>query len=230
MSPVEAAAYRKELELKIRGKDVPKPVKTWHQTGLMTKTLEIIKKLNYETLMPIQAQALPVIMSGRDCIGVAKTGSGKTLAYVLPLLRHIKDQPPVVSGDGPIVVILVPTRELVKQIHSDIKKFAKALGFRCVPVYGGSGIAQQIGELKRGTEIVVCTPGRMIDMLCTNGGNITNLRRVTYFVLDEADRMFDMGFEPQITRIIQNIFVLIVKLSCFLQLFLTRLRSWLAGY
>ena len=205
MTSEEVVAYRKELELKIHGKDVPKPIKTWHQTGLTSKILETIKKLEYESPMPIQAQALPIIMSGRDCIGVAKTGSGKTLAFVLPMLRHIKDQPPVVAGDGPIGLIMAPTRELVQQIHSDIKKFSKVLGIRCVPVYGGSGVAQQISELKRGTEIVVCTPGRMIDILCTSGGKITNLRRVTYLVMDEADRMFDMGFEPQITRIVQNI-------------------------
>ncbi|XP_062015496.1 DEAD-box ATP-dependent RNA helicase 42-like [Rosa rugosa] len=205
MSPEEVGACRKELELKIHGKDVPKPIKTWHQTGLTSKILEIIKKLNFEKPMPIQAQALPVVMSGRDCIGVGKTGSGKTLAFVLPMLRHIKDQPPVEAGDGPIGLIMAPTRELVQQIHSDIKRFAKVLGLRCVPVYGGSGVAQQISELKRGTEIVVCTPGRMIDILCTSGGKITNLRRVTFLVMDEADRMFDMGFEPQITRIVQNI-------------------------
>ena len=205
MTPEEVVACRKELELKLHGKDVPKPIKTWHQTGLTSKILETIKKLNYEKPMTIQAQALPIIMSGRDCIGIAKTGSGKTLAFVLPMLRHIKDQPPVEAGEGPIGLVMAPTRELVQQIHSDIKKFAKALSIRCVPVYGGSGVAQQISELKRGTEIVVCTPGRMIDILCTSGGKITNLRRVTYLVMDEADRMFDMGFEPQITRIVQNI-------------------------
>jgi len=205
MTVEEVAFYRKQLELKIHGKDVPKPVKSWNQTGLTSKILDTIKKANFEKPMPIQAQALPVIMSGRDCIGVAKTGSGKTLAFVLPMLRHIKDQPPVVVGDGPIGLIMAPTRELVQQIHSDIRKFTKVMGIRCVPVYGGSGVAQQISELKRGTEIVVCTPGRMIDILCTSSGKITNLRRVTYLVMDEADRMFDMGFEPQITRIVQNI-------------------------
>ncbi|KAK1399982.1 DEAD-box ATP-dependent RNA helicase 42 [Heracleum sosnowskyi] len=204
MTSEEIAAYTLELELKIRGKDVPKPIKTWHQTGLSTKILDKVKKLNYDKPMSIQAQALPIIMSGRDCIGVAKTGSGKTLAFVLPMLRHIKDQPPLVSGDGPIGLVMAPTRELVQQIHHEIKKFAKVVGLRCVPVYGGSGVAQQISELKRGAEIVVCTPGRMIDILCTSSGKITNLRRVTYLVMDEADRMFDMGFEPQITRIVQN--------------------------
>ncbi|KAJ4847296.1 DEAD-box ATP-dependent RNA helicase 45 [Turnera subulata] len=205
MTPEEVAAYRKQLELKIHGKDVPKPVQAWHQTGLTRKILDKIKKLNFEKPMPIQAQSLPVIMSGRDCIGIAKTGSGKTLAFVLPMLRHIMDQPPVEAGEGPIGLIMAPTRELVQQIHSDTRKFAKVMGIRCVPVYGGSGVAQQIGALKKGAEIVVCTPGRMIDVLCTSGGKITNLRRVTYLVMDEADRMFDMGFEPQITRIVQNI-------------------------
>ncbi|KAI5013268.1 hypothetical protein ZWY2020_028222 [Hordeum vulgare] len=143
-------------------------------------------------------------MSGRDCIGVAKTGSGKTLAFVLPMLRHVKDQPPAAPGDGPIGLVMAPTRELVVQIYSDIKKFSKAFDVNCVAVYGGCAVAQQIGELKRSAEIVVCTPGRMIDVLCTSAGKITNLRRVTFLVLDEADRMFDMGFEPQITQIVQN--------------------------
>ncbi|KAM0873291.1 hypothetical protein ACQ4PT_038165 [Festuca glaucescens] len=204
MSAEEVAAYRKLLELKVHGKDVPKPIKMWIQSGLTSKLLDTIKKLGFEKPMPIQAQALPIIMSGRDCIGVAKTGSGKTLAFVLPMLRHVKDQPPVVPGDGPIGLIMAPTRELVLQIYSDIKKFSKVLGINCVPIYGGSGVAQQISELKRGAEIVVCTPGRMIDILCTSSGKITNLRRVSFLVLDEADRMFDMGFEPQITRIVQN--------------------------
>ncbi|KAI5008341.1 hypothetical protein ZWY2020_009389 [Hordeum vulgare] len=203
--PAEAAAaYREQLDLKVRGKGVPKPIKAWVQSGLTSKLLGTIKKLGFDTPMAIQAQALPVIMSGRDCIGVAKTGSGKTLAFVLPMLRHVKDQPPAAPGDGPVGLVMAPTRELVVQIYSDIKKFSKAFGVNCVAVYGGCAVAQQISELKRGAEIVVCTPGRMIDVLCTGAGKITNLRRVTFLVLDEADRMFDMGFEPQITRIVQN--------------------------
>ncbi|KAJ0263675.1 DEAD/DEAH box helicase domain-containing protein [Hirschfeldia incana] len=201
----EVNTYRKQLEIKVHGKDVPRPIKSWHQTGLTTRILNTIKKLNFEKPTPVQAQSLPIIMSGRDCIGVAATGSGKTLSFVLPMLRHIKDQPPVESGEGPIGLVMAPTRELVQQIHTDIKKFAKSLSIRCVAVYGGSGVSQQISELKRGAEIVVCTPGRMIDVLCTNSGRVTNLGRVTFLVMDEADRMFDMGFEPQITRIIQNI-------------------------
>ncbi|KAL4430956.1 hypothetical protein ABPG75_006212 [Micractinium tetrahymenae] len=206
MTPAEVEEYRRQLDgVKVRGKDVPKPVKNWHQCGLSSRVLDVLRKGGFERPLAIQAQALPVIMSGRDCIGIAKTGSGKTLAFVLPMLRHVKDQPPLVQGDGPVALSMAPTRELVTQISKEVKRFAKSVGLTCVAVYGGSGVANQITELKRGTEIVVCTPGRMIDILVTSGGKITNLRRVTYLVLDEADRMFDMGFEPQIMRIVQNI-------------------------
>lgn len=206
MTPDEVEEYRRQLDgVKVRGKDVPKPVKNWHQCGLSSRVLDVLRKGGFERPLAIQAQALPVIMSGRDCIGIAKTGSGKTLAFVLPMLRHVKDQPPLAQGDGPVALSMAPTRELVTQIAKEVKRFAKAVGLTCVAVYGGSGVANQITELKRGTEIVVCTPGRMIDILVTSGGKITNLRRVTYLVLDEADRMFDMGFEPQIMRIVQNI-------------------------
>lgn len=144
-------------------------------------------------------------MSGRDLIGIAKTGSGKTLAFLLPMFRHIMDQPALESGDGPIAIIMTPTRELATQIYAESRKFAKPLGLRVVAVYGGTPISEQIGDLKPGAEIVVCTPGRMIDMLAANSGRVTNLRRCTYVVLDEADRMFDMGFEPQVNRIIDGI-------------------------
>uniref|UniRef100_A0A7I4FQD3 RNA helicase n=1 Tax=Physcomitrium patens TaxID=3218 RepID=A0A7I4FQD3_PHYPA len=121
----EAEAYRKELELKFRGKDIPRPLKSWNQTGLNSKVLDAIKKLGFEKPMSIQTQALPFIMSGRDCIGIAKTGSGETLAFVLPMLRHIMDQPPLQQGDGPIGLIMVPTGELVQQIYNVIRKFSK---------------------------------------------------------------------------------------------------------
>ena len=206
MTPPEVAAYRKQLDgVKVRGKDVPKPIRNWNQCGLSTRVLETIKKLGFDKPLPIQAQALPVIMGGRDCIGIAKTGSGKTLAFVLPMIRHVKDQPPLAPGDGPIGLIMAPTRELISQIGKEVRRFSRAAGLECTCVYGGSGVANQISELKRGSEIVVCTPGRMIDILATGAGKITNLRRVTYLVLDEADRMFDMGFEPQIMRIVNNI-------------------------
>lgn len=180
--------------------------------------LEVIKGLGYPAPTPIQGQAVPAIMSGRDVIGVAKTGSGKTLAFLLPMLRHLKDQRPLEQMEGPIAMIMTPTRELATQIYKEGRPFFKALNLRvrCVfyslqdaaepgsrmmqaaCAYGGSPLKDNIADLKRGAEICVCTPGRMIELLTTNSGRVINLRRVTYLVLDEADRMFDMGFEPQV--------------------------------
>lgn len=105
------------------------------------------------------------------------------LAFLIPMFRHILDQPPLEEMDGPIGVILTPTRELAMQIAKECKKFTKNMNIRTVCVYGGTGISEQIAELKRGTEIIVCTPGRMIDMLAANNGKVTNLRRVTYLVM-----------------------------------------------
>ncbi|MCJ1444452.1 MAG: pre-mRNA processing RNA-helicase [Stictis urceolatum] len=206
MTLEEVADLRLELEgIKIRRSDAPKPAIKWSQCGLGAQTLDIISKLNYERPTAIQSQAVPSIMSGRDIIGVAKTGSGKTIAFLLPMFRHIKAQRPLQNLDGPIGLIMTPTRELATQIHKECKPFLKALGLRAVCAYGGAPIKDQIAELKRGAEIVVCTPGRMIDLLAANSGRVTNLRRVTYVVLDEADRMFDMGFEPQVMKILTNI-------------------------
>uniref|UniRef100_A0A3B3SG79 Probable ATP-dependent RNA helicase DDX46 n=1 Tax=Paramormyrops kingsleyae TaxID=1676925 RepID=A0A3B3SG79_9TELE len=206
MTQEEVNVYRLELEgITVKGKGCPKPIKTWVQCGISMKILSALKKHSYEKPTPIQAQAIPAIMSGRDLIGIAKTGSGKTIAFLLPMFRHILDQRPLEESEGPIAVIMTPTRELALQITKECKKFSKPLGLRVVCVYGGTGISEQIAELKRGAEIIVCTPGRMIDMLGANSGRVTNLRRVTYVVLDEADRMFDMGFEPQVMRIVDNI-------------------------
>ena len=199
MTPDEVKLYRESLgDIQVRGKNVPKPIKAWSQAGLNTKIMNVLKKCNYEKPTPIQAQAIPTVMSGRDMIGIAKTGSGKTLAFVLPMLRHCLYQPALDENDGPIAIMMTPTRELALQIYKETRKFCKPLKLTVACIYGGSGISEQIAELKKGAEIIVCTPGRMIDMLSANNGKVTNCRRCTYLVLDEADRMFDMGFEPQV--------------------------------
>ncbi|XP_036279705.1 probable ATP-dependent RNA helicase DDX46 isoform X3 [Pipistrellus kuhlii] len=122
-----------------------------------------------------------------------------------PFRKNFYVEVPELAKMSQEAVIMTPTRELALQITKECKKFSKTLGLRVVCVYGGTGISEQIAELKRGAEIIVCTPGRMIDMLAANSGRVTNLRRVTYVVLDEADRMFDMGFEPQVMRIMDNV-------------------------
>jgi len=206
MTDEEADLLRLQLDsIKIRGIDCPRPVTKWSHYGLPAACLDVIKRLNYTAPTSIQAQAIPAIMSGRDVIGVAKTGSGKTIAFLLPLFRHIKDQRPLEQMEGPVAIVMTPTRELAVQIHRECKPFLKVMNLRAVCAYGGSPIKDQIAELKKGAEIIVCTPGRMIDLLTANSGRVTNLKRVTYVVLDEADRMFDMGFEPQVMKIINNI-------------------------
>ncbi|PPJ60236.1 hypothetical protein CBER1_01320 [Cercospora berteroae] len=206
MSAEDVTTLRAELDnITVRGIDQPKPITKWSQCGFGAQILDVIKANKFESPTSIQSQALPAIMSGRDTIGIAKTGSGKTLAFTLPMFRHIKDQRPVANLEGPIGLIMAPTRELAVQIHRECKPYLKALNLRGVCAYGGAPIKDQIAELKRGAEMVVCTPGRLIDLLAANQGRVTNLRRVTYVVLDEADRMFDMGFEPQIQRILGNI-------------------------
>lgn len=205
MTEAEVQELRLDLDgIKVSGKDVPKPVQKWSHCGLTQPLLNVIAKLGYEKPTPIQMQALPVIMSGRDVIGVAKTGSGKTMAFLLPMFRHIKDQDPV-RDDGPIGLILTPTRELATQIFRDCKPFLSALNLRGVCAYGGPPIKDQIAQLKAGAEVVVATTGRFIDLLAANQGRVINLKRTTYIVLDEADRMFDMGFEPQVMKIFANV-------------------------
>lgn len=183
MSDEEVVNYRKEHgDIKVRGKNIPKPIFNWYQCGLSEKIIGVMENKGYKNPFPIQSQAVPTIMSGRDMIGIAETGSGKTLAFVLPMLRHVLDQRPLKDGEGPISLVFAPTRELATQIFSVLKSFCKFLNLKISCVYGGSGIGPQISELKRGAEIVVCTPGRMIEILCMNNGRITNLQRVRKIV------------------------------------------------
>lgn len=200
------SSLRFELDgIKVMGRDVPKPVSAFAQCGLGLKTLDVLRQLKFDKPTSIQSQAIPTIMSGRDLVAVAKTGSGKTLAFLLPMFRHIMDQDPLKPLDGPIAVIMAPTRELAAQIAKEARPFAKALNLRAVVCGGGAPIKEQIAELKKGAEIIIATPGRLIELLGANSGRVTNLARVTYVVLDEADRMFDLGFKPQISRILSNV-------------------------
>lgn len=204
----EVQEMRRKIDVKVRGAGtIPCPVATFEDSGLSPRVLDILSvRMKIATPFPIQGQCLPCIMSGRDVIGIAKTGSGKTLAFLLPLLRHIMSQPPLDVGEsGPIGLILAPARELAMQISDVAKRFCKHLNLKSSCVYGGGAVAEQIGELKRGAEIVVATPGRLIDILTMQAGKVLSLRRVSYVVMDEADRMYDMGFEPQISSILKAV-------------------------
>lgn len=201
-SPAEVEKFRRDHSMTIHGNDVPKPVETFDEAGFPRYVIDEVKAQGFPAPTAIQSQGWPMALSGRDVVGVAETGSGKTLTYCLPAIVHINAQPLLAQGDGPIVLVLAPTRELAVQIQQEMSKFGKSSRIRNTCVYGGVPKGPQIRDLSRGVEVCIATPGRLIDML--EAGK-TNLRRVTYLVLDEADRMLDMGFEPQIRKIISQI-------------------------
>ncbi|KAH0933731.1 hypothetical protein HID58_010848 [Brassica napus] len=150
---------------------------------------------------PIQAQSWPIAMQGRDIVAIAKTGSGKTLGYLLPGFMHLQR----VRNDsrmGPTILVLSPTRELATQIQDEAVKFGRSSRISCTCLYGGAPKGPQLRDLERGADIVVATPGRLNDILEMRR---ISLRQVSYLVLDEADRMLDMGFEPQIRKIVKEI-------------------------
>lgn len=201
-SEEEIAQFRKENEMTIQGQDIPRPITSFDEAGFPDYVLKEVLEEGFEKPTGIQCQGWPMALSGRNMVGIAATGSGKTLSYCLPAIVHINAQPLLKPGDGPVVLVLAPTRELAVQIQKECSKFGKTSRIRNTCVYGGVPKGQQIRDLARGVEIVIATPGRLLDMLEMGK---TNLRRVTYLVLDEADRMLDMGFEPQIRKIVDQI-------------------------
>jgi ATP-dependent RNA helicase DDX5/DBP2 len=202
MSPEEVDEWRRRHEITVTGTNIPKPVRTFEEASVPEFMLKEIMKAGFTEPTAIQSQGWPMALSGRDMVGIAQTGSGKTLSFLLPAVVHIVAQPELKRGDGPIVLILAPTRELAVQIQGECIKFGDSTGIKSTCIYGGVPKGSQARDLRNGVEVVVATPGRMIDML---EANITNCLRVTYLVLDEADRMLDMGFEPQIRSIVSQV-------------------------
>lgn len=198
----EVKLYLDKLEITLKGKNIPRPCEEFEQGGLPDYILAEANKQGFSKPTAIQAQGMPIALSGRDMVGIAQTGSGKTLAYIAPALVHITHQDQLRRGDGPIALVLAPTRELAQQIQQVATDFGQRINANNTCVFGGAPKGPQIRDLERGAEIVIATPGRLIDFL---ERGITNLRRCTYLVLDEADRMLDMGFEPQIRKIMGQI-------------------------
>lgn len=188
-SDTEIEAYRRKHEMNCFGTKIPRPVFTFAEASFPSYVLKEVETLGFSSPTPIQSQGWPMALSGRDVVGIASTGSGKTLAFILPAIVHINAQPLLQSGDGPIVLILAPTRELAIQIQVECNKFGASSRIKNTCLYGGVPKGPQIRDLQRGAEIVIATPGRLIDLLSMG---VTNLKRVTYLVMDEADRMLDM--------------------------------------
>ncbi|CAG9782702.1 unnamed protein product [Diatraea saccharalis] len=196
--------FREDYNITIKGGKIPNPIRNWKEAGFHQDIMEIITKVGYKSPTPIQRQAIPIGLQNRDIIGVAETGSGKTLAFLIPLLTWIQSLPKNErmedADQGPYAIILAPTRELAQQIEEETNKFGIPLGITSVVVVGGLSREEQGFKLRLGCEIVIATPGRLIDVL---ENRYLVLNRCTYVVLDEADRMIDMGFEPDVQKILE---------------------------
>ncbi|KAI3387415.1 hypothetical protein SNEBB_000947, partial [Seison nebaliae] len=183
--------------------NVMKPCKTfYHAFHSQPQILEEMMKAKFEKPSPIQSQAWPIALSGRDFIGIAQTGTGKTLAFLLPAMIHICAQTqPIAERLGPNILVLSPTRELAQQIEREIAKYSFQ-GIRSLCIYGGGDRRKQIEICRQGVQVVIATPGRLWDL---QSANHIDVKSVTFLVLDEADRLLDLGFEPQILKILLDI-------------------------
>ncbi|XP_042358583.1 probable ATP-dependent RNA helicase DDX43 [Plectropomus leopardus] len=207
----EVREWRKENnnifvdDLKEEGekRPIPNPCRTFLEAfELYPEIMENIRQVGFEKPTPIQSQAWPALLSGEDLIAIAQTGTGKTLAYLLPGFIHMEGQPvPRAERGGPGMLVLTPTRELALQIETECKKYHYR-GYKSICIYGGGDRRGQINLVRTGVDIVIATPGRLNDLQMNE---LINLRSITYLVLDEADRMLDMGFEPQIMKILLDI-------------------------
>ncbi|KAK1293587.1 DEAD-box ATP-dependent RNA helicase 14 [Acorus calamus] len=193
--------YRRHHEITVSGDNVPPPFSTFESTGFPSEILREVQNAGFSAPTPIQAQSWPIALQSRDIVAIAKTGSGKTLGYLIPGFIHLK-RIRNNSQMGPTVLVLSPTRELATQIQEEAVKFGRSSRISCTCLYGGAPKGPQLRDLQRGVDVVVATPGRLNDFL---EARKVSLRQVSYLVLDEADRMLDMGFEPQIRKIVKEI-------------------------
>ncbi|VDO37763.1 unnamed protein product [Haemonchus placei] len=195
--------FREDFNIAIKGGRVPKPLRAWEECGLPEEVYQAIQKVGYKEPTPIQRQAIPIGLQNRDVIGVAETGSGKTAAFLIPLLVWITGLPKLDRQEhydqGPYAVILAPTRELAQQIEEETNKFGELLKIRTVSVIGGASREDQGMKLRMGVEVVIATPGRLLDVL---ENRYLLLNQCSYVILDEADRMLDMGFEPEVQKVL----------------------------
>ncbi|MCJ1350490.1 MAG: mRNA splicing protein prp28 [Icmadophila ericetorum] len=194
--------FKEDYNISTKGGGIPNPMRSWAESGLPKRLLDVIEQVGYTEPSAVQRAAIPIALQSRDLIGVAVTGSGKTAAFLLPLLVYISDLPPLnefTKNDGPYAIILAPTRELAQQIEIEAKKFATPLGFTCVSIVGGHSLEEQAYNLRDGAEIIIATPGRLVDCI---ERRVLVLGQCCYVIMDEADRMIDLGFEEPVNKIL----------------------------
>ncbi|CAH2063671.1 unnamed protein product [Thlaspi arvense] len=195
-----------DIPIETSGGDVPPPVNTFADIDLGEALNLNIRRCKYVKPTPVQRHAIPILLAQRDLMACAQTGSGKTAAFCFPIISGIMRDQQAQRPRGsrtvyPLAVILSPTRELACQIHDEAKKFSYQTGVKVVVAYGGTPINQQLRELERGVDILVATPGRLNDLLERAR---VSMQMIKFLALDEADRMLDMGFEPQIRKIVEQ--------------------------
>ena len=191
------------IPVETSGRDAPPPAADFAGLNLPEVLNQNIQLAGYAKPTPIQKYTVPISMAGRDLMACAQTGSGKTASFLLPMITKLLgiEKPPPARKAYPLALILSPTRELTSQICNEAKKFCYLSGCRPVVVYGGADIRDQLRDLERGCELLVATPGRLVDLMERAR---VSLQYCCGLILDEADRMLDMGFEPQIRRIVQQ--------------------------
>ena len=197
--PVLSVLFRQTRSLTdIDHKNDKETYMSFNQFSIDPRCQKLLKTQKITVPTPIQEQAIPVALDGRDVVGIAQTGTGKTLGFTLPSLTHLSDMKSARNR----MLVITPTRELANQVNSVIKPFAKTLGLHSVCLYGGTSLHQQTKSLKQGCAIIVATPGRLLDHM--KRGNVS-FNKLSILVLDEADRMLDMGFLPDIKRIVATL-------------------------
>jgi len=194
--------FKEDFNIATKGGAIPNPMRNWKEAGLPDKLMRIVDQVGYTEPSAIQRAAIPIALQCRDLIGVAVTGSGKTAAFILPLLVYISQLPPLSVAnrhDGPYALVLAPTRELAQQIEVEARKFASPLGFNTAVIVGGHSIEEQSFQMQAGAEIIIATPGRLVDCI---ERRVLVLSQCTYVIMDEADRTIDMGFEEPVNKIL----------------------------
>lgn len=204
LDPGQVVTLRRGLNISVTGSDITRCVCSFGHLNLPESILSVLRHLEFTTPTAVQAQTIPCALSGRDMISIAPTGSGKTMAFLLPATIHILENQSSEHLNGPRVLVLCPTRELAIQIEQEAYKFSRKTGqFRSLALTGGLSKYEQFKELNRGCDLVVGNPGRVLDLVQMKKG--LELTGCTFCVLDEADRMFNMGFEFQLRQIVQRI-------------------------
>lgn len=196
--------FKEDFSIATKGVRVPHPLRYWREAQLPHDLMRALEMAGYKDPTPIQRAAIPIGLQCRDVVGLAETGSGKTCAFLVPMLVYISRQPAITAataGEGPYALVMAPTRELAQQISEECDKFAKFMRIRNCCIVGGLSIEEQAFKMREGIEVIIGTPGRLYDLI---GKRYLALNVCNYVVLDEADRMIDIGFEPQVKGVMDH--------------------------